>query len=630
MRLALGRRVESESLHETNMYGYERPKLSANNSPMHVTITQNGNGYKSISNLEWRNIPEFAVITGRNGSGKTQLLEILSYHLTGTRPQQATFGIDIFGIDVKVEGAQYEADQVGHVPSTGRFGGGGGASIAQMQSMRQSMFQQFRNIHSYQHDPTQMAKARRVEKLLAGRNWEYETNHGQKSLDDDEFFALLADVDVTASLATIFVAHRVKMLEARERDTPGVGKDGTPLGPAPWEVVNESLQVAGFPYEVISPTTVGLTEHYDLMIKDKVSGKEIRPSDLSSGEQVLLQLTLWLFSSGKEGVFPKLLLLDEPDAHLHPSMTVQFLDVISEVLVRKHGVRVIMTTHSPSTVALAPEGAIFQMERGGSEVQPVTDRAAIMSVLTAGLVTVSRATRFCFVEDEDDVAFYNAVLDILTDAGPSKDPSAIRDTPSLVFIAASVGRGADKISGGKTIVEKWIDKLDAPPLTTTFLGVLDRDHGNQSSARIKVIGRYSFENYLLDPINVFGLLLENGTAPFVSGITVTSGDEHNLRALDDASLQAISDVITSKVENQNQALVTMPRIEVEYTRGMKIEVPRWVIHHRGHDLLPMYQAAWGTPQLISPPRLARSLRRVRLVPRELATLYANLQTSAGT
>lgn len=32
-------------------------------------------GFKSLSNLEWLNIPDFAVITGLNGSGKTQLLE---------------------------------------------------------------------------------------------------------------------------------------------------------------------------------------------------------------------------------------------------------------------------------------------------------------------------------------------------------------------------------------------------------------------------------------------------------------------------------------------------------------------------------------------------------------------------
>lgn len=589
-----------------------------------LSVTPAGAGYKSIKTLYWNDVPGFSIITGRNGSGKTQLLELLSYHLTGTRPPPSQAQ---FQVQVELGGLSLDADEVGFVPSTGRFSGGGGASIAQMQNVRQNFYQQATNKRNYKHDPAQMARARRAEKILAGRRWEDATNSGQKSLNEDEFDALLVDVDVASSLATIFVAHRVKMAEAMERGTPEVGKDGKPLGPAPWDVVNESLKVAGFPYVVAHPAKVSFTEHYDLTLVDTTSGVEIRPNDLSSGEQVLLQLTLWLFSSGKDGVFPKLLLLDEPDAHLHPSMTVQFLDVISEVLVRKHGVRVIMTTHSPSTVALAPEGSVFQMERGSSTVMPVTDRAAIINVLTAGLVTVSAATRFCFVEDEDDVAFYNSVLEILSDVGPSKDPFALRSTPSLAFIAASVGRGSAKISGGKTIVEKWIDKLDAPPLTTTFLGVLDRDNGNQPSQRVKVLGRYSFENYLLDPINVFGLLLENNTAPAVAGVQVTSGDEHLLRILAAAELQAISDTIVAKVQAVCTGLKATTHVQVEYTRGMVVEVPKWVIDHRGHDLLPVYQQAWGGPQLINPPRLTRSLRRVRLIPRELAALYADLQTS---
>lgn len=594
--------------------------MTTSDTSFRIEITPNGPGYKSIRSMSWHDIPNFAIITGRNGSGKTQLLEALAYHLTGTQPRQG-----IFGVQVKVEGVKIDADEVGFVPSSGRFSGGGAASIADMRSLRQGLFQQVQNMHSYVHDPAQMTRARRVEKILRGRDWQTVTNHGQRSLDDDEFTALLVDVDVASSLATIFVAHRIKLVEALERRTPNIGKDGQPLGPAPWDVVNESLKVAGFPYEVVNPKEVGLLDQYELRLRNTSSGVEIRPADLSSGEQVLLQLTLWLFSSSKEGVFPKLLLLDEPDAHLHPSMTVQFLDVVSEVLVRKHGVRVIMTTHSPSTVALAPEGSVFQMERDRSEIQPVTDRAAIISVLTAGLITVSPATRFCFVEDEDDVNFYNAVLDLLTDAGPSKDPCAIRPSPSLVFIAASVGRGAQKIAGGKSIVEKWIEKLDAPPLTTTFLGVLDRDAGNTPSARIKVIDRYSFENYLLDPLNLFGLLLENGTAPEISGVSVSSGDEHLLRTLPVVSLQAISDAITAKVEQTEPSLVSSPRVEVTYTHGMKIQVPKWVVDHRGHDLLPLYQNAWGGHQVITPPRLVKAMRRVRLIPRELAALFNELQ-----
>jgi hypothetical protein len=58
---------------------------------------------------------------------------------------------------------------------------------------------------------------------------------------------------------------------------------------------------------------------------------------------------------------------------------------------------------------------------------------------------------------------------------------------------------------------------------------------------------------------------------------------------------------------------------------MVVEVPKWVIDHRGHDLLPMFQAAWGGHQLINPLRLGKALRRVRLVPKELASLFAQLQ-----
>jgi ABC-type ATPase involved in cell division len=155
------------------------------------------------------------------------------------------------------------------------------------------------------------------------------------------------------------VAHRLKLAEALERGTPGYDEDGESLGPAPWDVVNETLRVSSFPYEVISPIKTKLLDHYALRLKDRQTGIEIAALDLSSGEKVLLQLVLWLYTAGKVGHFPKLLLLDEPDAHLHPSMTTQFLDVISEVLVNRYGVRVIMTTHSPSTVALAPEGTVF-------------------------------------------------------------------------------------------------------------------------------------------------------------------------------------------------------------------------------------------------------------------------------
>jgi len=48
----------------------------------------NSRPYKSIDHVIWNNVPPFAVLTGLNGSGKTQLLELLAYRLTNTTHPQ--------------------------------------------------------------------------------------------------------------------------------------------------------------------------------------------------------------------------------------------------------------------------------------------------------------------------------------------------------------------------------------------------------------------------------------------------------------------------------------------------------------------------------------------------------------
>jgi len=56
------------------------------------------------------------------------------------------------------------------------------------------------------------------------------------------------------------------------------------------------------------------------------------------------------------------LLLDEVDASLHPSMIKNLLDVIEKIFL-KNGCKVILATHSPTTVALAPEESIYEISK---------------------------------------------------------------------------------------------------------------------------------------------------------------------------------------------------------------------------------------------------------------------------
>ena len=84
-----------------------------------------------------------------------------------------------------------------------------------------------------------------------------------------------------------------------------------------------------------------------------------------------------------------------------------------------------------------------------------------------------------------------------------------------------------------------VEKFNAPPLNQFFRGIIDLDTGNKPTERIQVLGRYSIENYLLDPFVVFGIMLDEGTAPPITGLSISKGDEHRLRTMSEAELQSI-------------------------------------------------------------------------------------------
>ena len=587
--------------------------------PLSIAIRPATGNYKSIGQLDWADIPGFAVLTGRNGSGKSQLLELLALAFSGALPP----GLHQLPLSFSFAGASYAPREIGYLPSGGRFSGGGGSSISNVPHLRNQVIGFAQNPTAYRQDVVKHIRAQRGQHRLSGHNVHALTPEQIAEILPDDLEFAIDDLDVTEGLAHVFIGYRLKVLQAIEAKRPGKDKRGADLGRPPWEVVNDALKVAGFPYEVISPVETDLIEIYMLRFRDLGTNVVINAIDLSSGEKVILQVVLWLFTAGKDGLLPKLLLLDEPDAHLHPSMTVQFLDTLVEVLVKRHGVRVIMTSHSPSTVALAPEGSIFRLDRGATVVQPAS-RTEMISVLTSGLITVARTSKFCFVEDVDDVDFYETVYGVLTDFGPSKDPQALNPGVPIAFVPVSIGKGATRQSGGKTVVDKWVAKLDAEPLSSMFLGIVDRDAGNMAGPRIFVLERYSFENYLLDPVNLFALLLENGTPPVVPGLTITPGDEHRIRTLDVGSLQAIVDTVCQLAKLAEPSLSGGP-VPIRYTNGVDVQAPSWVIDHRGHDLLPIAQKAFGGHSLVSPPRLRKALQRSRMIPTDLASLLARVQ-----
>jgi hypothetical protein len=156
-------------------------------------------------------------------------------------------------------------------------------------------------------------------------------------------------------------------------------------------------------------------------------------------------------------------------------------------------------------------------------------------------------------------------------------------------------------------------------------GIIDRDAANEPAEGIVVLDRYAIENYMLDPINVFALLLEAGNAPAVElELPVILGEEGKIRERSDENLQRIADAVIELIEAKIDPPATCDekeRIGVEYTCNRRITIPRWLIERRGHDLTHSLRAI---TQRVSSKELTKAMLKVRLVPQSLRSLL--LQT----
>lgn len=110
----------------------------------------------------------------------------------------------------------------------------------------------------------------------------------------------------------------------------------------------------------------GILNDVRLRIALQEEGGQITFQELSEGEQqLLLVLGLLRFTQEKEALF----LLDEPDTHLNPAWSMQYLDVVDKVVGSDPTSHIIMTTHSPIVLATLNASELRVLERNSETGQ---------------------------------------------------------------------------------------------------------------------------------------------------------------------------------------------------------------------------------------------------------------------
>ena len=183
--------------------------------------------------------------------------------------------------------------------------------------------------------------------------------------------------------------------EYRENHTP------------PWVLLGRSLdrlreasddpQLFNFEFSNPENDKLGFATHrqysFATRFRNRTTGTSYPIESLSSGETILMSLCMATFNQTMGQRRPKLLLLDELDAVLHPSMISALITGLKHEFV-DNGTQVMMATHSITTVSALEEGEVYRIvrDRGKLDVRPVSKSEAMLE-LSEGVATIDKGLR---------------------------------------------------------------------------------------------------------------------------------------------------------------------------------------------------------------------------------------------
>lgn len=430
------------------------------------------------------------------------------------------------------------------------------------------------------------------------------------------------------------------------------------FGPPPWVTLNNILNsIFDGKFHFPEPGIDDLSQNHQTPLLDQ-SKQAIAANDLSSGEKTLLWLALSMFGSQQTNATApnpsRLILLDEPDAYLHPKMVEKMYAIFSE-LFNNYGASTILITHSPTTAALAPDNGIFLLEE--SQINPISKDEAISQLLD-GIPQVSLSTNNrhqVFVESHHDGEIYQALFDWMR-----SKTSHLNQNISLTFVSAGpktptihikqiirktlginddqkIDEACSLINGGGSCSQVYgiVDELTERG-SKTIRGLVDWDKSNQPSAHVQVLAEnlaYSIENLIFDPNSVLLLLHTTHPEKFSTEHFLSPATEWQDWINSQSNLQIGADYFTRLVlKRENRR-----NVQFSYLSGISIKLDSEYLTMNGHKLETLLYETIPELNKIAPKdkrggllkaittKSMINLTRGKLVPKEFARVFLKLQ-----
>ena len=421
-----------------------------------------------FTTFESPELPDFVVLTGKNGAGKSQLLQLINgslrYNLTTGRVSESggvtgdfpngSLLITFEEINVKSDNSPDTFYQLKkYLPFRAKQ-----KAIPPMEEYVNSLFTEITQYFN-------ITKDRLTEKEVNQYALLKKTLFHPDAISNRISNIIGRYIDIKyenmKNLGMSKFGKQVEFLKPEEFNQKY---------PNPFYLINEALDKVELGYQ-LKPDDFDKYEEFDCYkpICINKNNEEVPIIRLSSGEKILFWLALSIFDiqgKYKSEEPPSLLLLDEVDAGLHPSMIKKLISVIQEYFLLK-GIKVILTTHSPTTVTLSPEESIFVMKREGNSTSiEKSNKKEALNILTEGFVTletgielISSEKKLVIITEGNNIEYIEKATDLFD--------NNLKDNFHVV--------NELKSKSGKDQLKVYYDFLIQLPLKNKFLFVLDCD-----------------------------------------------------------------------------------------------------------------------------------------------------------
>lgn len=255
------------------------------------------------------------------------------------------------------------------------------------------------------------------------------------------------------------------------------------------------------------------SETYLSIVESPFDDLEFTWENIASGTKEILYLITLLHTTPNES----LLLIEEPEMHLHPDAVHRFLSLVEKISSEDHK-QILITTHSPILLDAISFDKISTVlkESGKTTVEQLKGKQAVEKMLSrAGIpkswLLLSEMPLFLLiVEGRDDNKIWRQFL----------QKTGIDLTTKRVSVV-SPGDSEDKNGGYKKAIEMGIF-IKKARISTPFMIVLDSDGKNSGAEKEKeliqegiskekyhILDGKEIESYLLDPGGISGVTTKN-------------------------------------------------------------------------------------------------------------------------